>query len=310
MRVVVTGADGFLGKHLVTALERNSMDVVSLPGPAASTGLNLDVATVRDMERILSPHRPDAVVHLAAQSSVSYSWINPADTMQTNVVGTTKLFLASAAAGARRFIAMSSAEVYQPRVGFLDEESAVGPLNPYGLSKMTMEQLLWQMVGKTSVDLCVARAFNLVGPGQRLGFVLSDWAAQLHTVRIGRGMPLTVGNLDPVRDFLDVRDAAQAITRLLKPQTPSGIYNVCSGEGRSLRQVLQDLLAVAGGVNPMITVDPSKFRPVDIPYLVGNSEKLKTLGWVPGIQWRDTLTDILNDVATRVFSGTGGWRAT
>lgn len=307
MKVLVTGADGFLGRHVLQELSNRGHTSVGLSGPGAAEGLRVDIVFQPDeLLDILRSGRPEAVVHLAAQSSVAQSWVKPQETLAANVEGTINVWQCASAVRARRFIAMSSAEIYQSQPARLSETAPAGPRNPYGLSKWTMEQMLRMLRRAESPQLYGMRLFNLVGPGQRLGFVVPDLASQIAESMGGGsgGGALKVGDVRPVRDFLDVRDAARAIAMAVEGQLPPDTYNVCSGIPRSIGSLLQDLCRL--GSHPGITKtvqDPSRLRPLEVPTLIGSYRRLESYGWSPLIPWHTTLTDVLAEWTDKLWSG-------
>lgn len=297
MRVFITGSQGFVGQHLVRAVLESNYETC---GPDKGFRLN---SSLEEMFRLVDSYKPDVMVHLAALSSVKRSWISPIETLDTNLIGSIKLFEASRLAGVKRFITMSTAEVYQSSQEPLHEQSVVSPQNPYGHSKARMEQVLVELARHCGIQLYIVRAFNLTGPGQGRDFVVMDWAVQILKILQGVNSSLLVGNLEPIRDFLDVRDATRALLQFIDGQAMPGVYNVCSGQGRALRQVLADLLRIAGRPSIPVIEDPKKFRPADTSRLVGNPEKLQqATDWKPQYTWERTLTDVLEDANRRFLT--------
>lgn len=322
MRVLVTGADGFVGQHLVAELLGRGHAVVGgILGrePAAGTLGRDDRARVtwtpfdlRDagsVERLVSSARPDAMVHLAAASSVSRSWKRPAETFEVNATGALHLLLAVAALPAptlpRPVVLVGSGEAYG-RPGTeaepLRESSPLRPANPYAASKAAQEMLGWAFGSDGGVRMVQTRTFPQTGPGQESTFVTPDWAGQLLAIERGERPPtLRVGNLDVIRDFLDVRDGAAAYAELLETDATSGVYNVCSGRGISLRDLLS-MLERAVGVEVKVETDPAKLRPADIPSLVGDPGRLMAdTGWRP----HRTLDETVRDLVAELRSGGG-----
>ena len=280
MRVLVTGATGFLGRHLVAALRGAGHEVVgtgfghelTLPGVTLH---ELDVRDAGAVARLLATVRPDAVAHLAALSHVGESWRRPDEYFAVNVLGVEHLLRH---AGGARFLFISSAEVYgavpedeQP----IRESRPVAPRTPYAMTKAAAERLA---VGAGAV---VARCFNLLGAGQTTNFAMPSFAAQLAAIAAGRSEArLRVGNLSARRDFVNVDDAAAAGLLLLTRGEPGEIYNVASGTAWSIEALLgrlQEITAVAATTE----IDPERLRPVDIPLLCGDASRLRALGWRP-----------------------------
>lgn len=313
MRVLVTGAGGFAGQHLIRALLADpALEVAGgvFEGEPPATGvlsqverdrvrwLPLDVTSGESVRGVLGELRPERVYHLAGQSSVSGSFQDPLGTWEVNATGTLRLLegLREAAVPGARALVVSSAEVYgrvpaerQP----IREEEPLRPITPYGASKMAAEAAALQSAASRQVSVVIARSFNHAGPGQDSRFALPSMAAQLAEMHARSREPLLqVGNLDPSRDFLDVRDVARAYVALLERGESGTIYNVCSGELRPMTEIVEDLVRISG-TGATIEVDPERFRPVEIPLLVGDPSRLVALGWTPEIPMERTLTDLL-----------------
>ncbi len=305
MRVLVTGADGFVGGHLCEALEAAGDVVLPLCGSShsrlVSTCAHAQVIDIRDPQAVREAvlrARPDAIIHMAAVSSVARSHSEPADTFEVNARGTLSLCLAARALESPvRVLLVSSGEVYGVVTNDLaDEETRLAPLSPYAASKAAAEIVAFQFARSYGLHVVCARPFTHLGAGQAPTFAIPSFARQLVAVRQSGGSgTLSVGDLEPIRDFSHVRDVVSAY-RLLLDRAPSGeTYNVCSGEGRSVRSVLDELIELTQ-VTVDVRVDPSKLRPTEIPRLVGNPAKLHALGWTPRWTVRDALADVLAEV--------------
>ena len=310
MRILVTGAEGFVGGHLLRALAADDDHELiggCLAGEAALKQvatpdrirpIRLDLTSEESVLSAIRKYRPEWIFHLAAQSSVSRSFADPVGTWEVNATGTLRLAEALRAEGGpgSRLLVISSAEVYgsvpsdaQP----IPETAPLRPATPYGASKAAAELAALQAGESGSVQVVVARSFNHAGPGQDERFVFPSMARQLVRIRRGGVEPvLRVGNLEVFRDFLDVRDVVQAYVLLMKRGANGESYNVCSGESHSLLRLVQRLieLSVTGA---RLEVDPERFRPVDIPVLFGDPGKLRALGWRPELDLDRTLADLL-----------------
>ncbi len=302
MRVLVTGADGFVGGHLSRCLESAGDAVIPLAGSResslAKTRPDVPVVDVRDersLRETILRSRPDAIVHLASVSSVAQSHAEPAAAFAVNAVGTLNVCIAARALGSPvRVLLVSSGEVY----GIAPEEAAtettaLAPRSPYAASKVAAETIGFQFARGYGLHVTCARSFNHLGAGQAPGFVVPSFARQLDEIRrVGSPKTLWVGDLAPVRDFSHVRDVVAAYRLLLERGTSGEAYNVCSGEGRSIRSVLDELIELTK-VTVDVTVDPSRLRPAEIPRLVGSPTKLRALGWEPRWTVRDALSDVI-----------------
>jgi GDP-4-dehydro-6-deoxy-D-mannose reductase len=280
VRVLVTGANGFLGRRVVAALGAAGATPIGLALDAGGVDEGVESVTVdvRDRAAIaaaVSRLAPEAIVHLAALSHVGASWQRLADYFAVNFLGTENVL---AAAAGRRVLFASSAEVYgavpeseQP----LDEERPLAPRSPYALTKAAGERLAR---GAGAVTM---RLFNLVGAGQSTAFALPSFADQLAAIATGERAPvLRVGSLEMRRDFVPVADAVSATTLLLERGEPGTAYNVATGRASSIAEMLDRLRAVSGVV-AAVEIDPSRVRPIDIPLLVGRADRLAALGWRP-----------------------------
>jgi GDP-4-dehydro-6-deoxy-D-mannose reductase len=257
----------------------------------------LDLSNGPQVSSAVASWHPDVILHFGAQSSVRDSWESPSRTIEVNTVGTLNLWTAARGQAVEHFIYVSSAEVYAPSLDPLHEDSAIGPQNPYGISKWTSEQLLSLLQRTSPVRLTILRPFNHVGPGQSHHFVVPQLVERLCRYQQVPTQAIRVGNLGVVRDFLDVRDAASAYAQAAASQTISGVFNVCSGVPRSISAVLDDLAGLAGLTAVAITEDPALMRPTDAPMLLGLAGRLsEATGWTPQIPWEQTLLDIWQDV--------------
>ncbi len=298
MHVLITGIGGFVGprlaRHLLETGHRVSGTwLESTPPPKLEQGIDLYHADLLDpasLEKAVRLSSPDAIVNLAGLSHVGESWKRPGEYFQVNVIGTENLL--DAAAG-RPVVIASGAEVYGPvpeNEQPIAEERAVDPRSPYALTKAAAERLALQR------GAVVARAFNLVGPGQAATFAMPSFAAQLHGIAKGEIEPvLRVGNLSARRDFVHVDDGAAAFRILAERGHPGHVYNIAGGRAFSIAEALERLRAVSG-VSAEVREDPERIRPVDLPLLLGDSNRLRRLGWEPRRSLDDALLDLWNDL--------------
>lgn len=316
MRVLVTGAGGFVGCHLVRALLADGHRVTGAmqPGhhpPAGLDGVHWLPLELTDGDSIggaVQTAAPEAVYHLAAQSSVHESFRDPLGTWEVNATGTLRLMEALPAG--TRLLFVSSAEAYgavpearQP----IREEEPLRPTNPYAASKAAAEMAVLDAAGRGR-HAVVARSFSHTGPGQDTRFALPGFARQLAAIRAGAAPPvLRVGNLEARRDYLDVRDVVRAYLALMERGEPGAVYNVCSGEAHSMRELV-DLLVELSGTDAALEIDAERVRPVDVPLLRGDPGRLAALGWTPGIPLRRTLAELLEHEAAAAGSGAGAAR--
>ena len=314
MRVLVTGARGFVGRHLTAALRARGHDVVEADRGAGEDVLPVDVTDALAVRAAFDLARPDAVAHLAAQAFVPASVAEPGATFETNARGTLHVLDAARAVeddGLHpRLLVVSTADVYgaQPREAFpLRETVAPLPRSPYAASKVAAEALALAYARSFGVDAVVTRAFNHIGPGQDERFAVAAFAAQVARAAAGLDRIVRVGNLEASRDFLDVRDVCEAYALLLEGAGDAGeIYNVASGKATSMREMLRRLIEI-GGVAVEVREDPERMRPADVPVSVGDASKLReATGWAPRIPLAAALRAVYDDALARVASTRSG----
>jgi GDP-4-dehydro-6-deoxy-D-mannose reductase len=249
----------------------------------------------------------DAVAHLAGQASAARSFADPEGTFRANAQGTAAVLDAMREAGCRgRLLCVSTSEVYAPAASSapLREDAPVGPVSPYGASKLAAEAACHaRLETDDGCDIVIARAFSHTGPGQGPAFALASWARQIadfeaEAARGGSGpFRLAVGNLAPVRDYSDVRDVARAYVTLLERGERGATYNVASGRGVTLAEALA-LLTARARVAVEVIEDPARHRPADLQFVVGDPGRLNALGFAPRHSFPETL-DALLDGARR-----------
>jgi GDP-4-dehydro-6-deoxy-D-mannose reductase len=299
--VLVTGAGGFAGSHLLEHLA-GSADLVgwSRSEPAK------DLATLARWQRVdlldrhqvtdaLSSIRPSRIFHCAGLPHVAESWVDTAAPLAANVLGTHRLLEALERLGLRcRLLVTSSAQVYAPSTEPITEDQTIAPSSPYALSKLAQEQLALRAATGT-IEVIVSRPFNHTGPRQKPAFLAPTVARQIAMIERGLLEPvLKVGNMVPSRDVMDVRDAVRAYAAIMKSGTPGTIYNVASGVGRPVRTIVEALVA-RSRVPVRIEQDPSRFRPSDVPVFVGSSRRLQqATGWRPEISFEKMIDDLLD----------------
>lgn len=311
MRVLITGAGGFVGGHLVDLL-LTMPDVHVHAAVLSPPGKNprLDgrpvvqhAADLRDPDAVralVAETRPDRVIHLAALADVAASFRDPWATLENNIRIQVNLQEALLSSGVKaRVLIISSGEIYGAAGGTtdpIDEKFPFRPTNPYSVSKVAQDMLGLQYFLAHGMEIICARPFNHIGPSQKGGFVASDFASQIAAIEAGQREPvMAVGNLAAERDFTDVRDVVRAYWLLLEHGTPGEAYNVCSGTSRSIQSLLDTLLSFTT-VPIEVRQDPARMRPSDVPRRVGDASKLRAAtGWQPQIPFEQTLLDILND---------------
>lgn len=301
-RVLVTGAAGFAGSHLVEHLTGTGYAVTGWrhtggrqppPGiPAAWE--SVDLLDPGGVARAMVSARPSLVFHCAGRAQTAGAHDTVGATFEVNVRGTLNLLSAiERHAPGTRVLVTSSALVYRPSPEPLDERSPIGPSGPYAISKLAQDMLATRAAA-AGLDVVVARPFNHIGPRQTADFVASSVARQIALIERGAVPPvLHVGNLSAARDFTDVRDVVAAYARLGQAGKAGECYNVCSEHATPVEAIVRALVAQSR-VPIEITVDPERFKPVDLPLVVGSAAKLRrATGWAPAIPLERTLDDLL-----------------
>jgi len=290
-KILVTGSNGVVGRHFCSRY--GGIPLVDLRG-------RVDVRDPQRVSAAIASLLPDAVVHLAAQSSVAASFEDPRTTFEINFLGTFNLLQALAQSGFQgTLLYVGSADVYGRTAGSelpTKETQPLRPRSPYAVSKVAAEALCYQWSQQQNFRVVLARPFNQIGPGQRTRFAVADFALQIARIAKGKQEPsLITGDLDVTRDFTDVRDAVRACRMLLEKGENGEIYNLCSGEERSLRSIVDRLLQIEG-IQVELKIDPSRLRPAEQRRGVGDPTKLQShTGWTPEIDFQATLQDILTE---------------
>jgi GDP-4-dehydro-6-deoxy-D-mannose reductase len=318
MRALITGITGFAGSHLadyllslkdiqvsgVTRWRSRTENIDHLKGQITLVECDLrDPFSVRD---VLRKTRPERIYHLAAQSYVPMSWVAPSETLTTNLIGEVNIFEAlrqEAMLETRVQLACSSEEygLVLPGEVPIKETNPLRPLSPYGVSKVAQDFLGYQYHMSYNMFIVRTRGFNHTGPRRGEVFVTSNFAKQIAEIEKGRKEPVIhVGNLDAVRDFTDVRDTVRGYYLSLEKGVSGEVYNICTGKGYKVREVLDILLSFS---KAKITTrqDEKRMRPSDVGLLVGDQTKFeKQTGWKPTFPFEKTMEDLLNYWRERV----------
>ncbi|MEO8276533.1 MAG: GDP-mannose 4,6-dehydratase [Thermoanaerobaculia bacterium] len=298
LRILVTGATGFVGRRLMARLAAANQTLAAVAidrhGPLAPSvsSLAVDIRDAAALATAVAGFSPDRIVHLAALSHVGESWRRIPDYFAINVLGVEHIL---AAAQGCPVLFMSSAEVYglvpddeQP----IPESRPVAPRTPYAMTKAAAERLA------LAAGATVVRSFNLIGAGQAASFALPNFAAQLAAIERGAEPVLRVGNLSARRDFVHIEDAIGALVHLIERPRPGDLLNLASGEDHSIAGLLDRLIALSA-LEVRCEEDPEKLRPVDVPRLCGDASRLRALGWAPELGVDAALADLFAEARAR-----------
>jgi GDP-4-dehydro-6-deoxy-D-mannose reductase len=304
-----------VGGHLVDFLHAEHAEVevhgvvlphggVSWRAAPGARAVEADLTDPAAAQAVVEDVRPDRILHLAGQSSVHLSWLDPGGTLRANVLGVVHLLDAVRRRGLRPpVLVVGSAEEYGP-VGPeempIREETPLRPASPYAVSKVAQGALALLYGPAGGLRVVLTRTFHHTGPGRGEAFAESSFARQIAEIEAGRREPvLKVGNLEAVRDFADVRDVVRAYWMLLERGEGGRAYNVCSGRGRRIRDLL-DILLAASTARVEVRTDPERLRPSDVPAQVGDPARLRAAtGWEPRIPLERSLLDLLDDWRAR-----------
>ena len=304
MKYLITGANGFVGRYFIEYLQKCEKDSKIYGADITETCAvrnieyqQIDLNDRFEVYKMLEKIRPDYIVHLAAMSSVAQSWQDPAKCFLNN----TSVFL-NIVDGVReldvkcRILSVGSSEEYGIYNEPMQEDFVLHPKSPYSVARLSQEYLSKLYVDYFDLDIVMTRSFNHIGPRQNTKFVIPSFVSQLVKISRGEQDEIRVGNIDVIRDFLDVRDVVEAYYKILKLSKTREVYNVCSGRGVRLREII-DIISQELHIQPKITIDKEKIRPNEIISVVGDNTKLRqNLGWMPRYSLDKTLEDMIREV--------------
>lgn len=305
-KLLITGAAGFVSRHLLNYLSGlNGYNVLGIDIPATmthplSSNLKLSYQSLNMLDNgplieAISNFKPDAIIHLASFSSVGLSWQFPVDSFRNN----TNIFLNLVEAVRHskikcRILSVGSSEEYG-RVRKKDlplrENTVVNPVNPYAIARVSQEMLSKVYIEGYGLDIIMTRSFNHVGPGQNENFFIPSITRQIVEASLANPV-IKVGNLDIIRDFVDVRDVVHAYMLLLEKGKTGELYNVCSGLGYSLREIVEKIVVLSGKTITVET-ESARIRPTDNLVIIGTNKKIKReTGWTPKTLLDYSLLDV------------------
>lgn len=306
MKALITGITGFVGSHLADYLiDKEGVEVHGIKRPRSRIEFlrydvhyhEGDITDYSSVANIIAKVGPDFIFHLAAQSFVPLSWTAPRPTLETNIIGTLNILEAARETPLETIVQLAgSSEEYGlviPEECPITEEQPLRPQSPYGVSKVATDLLGQQYHRSYGTKVIITRAFNHTGPRRGDDFICSKIAKQLALIKLKKAEPvLSLGNLEAVRDFSDVRDIVRAYWLAVNHCDQGKPYNIGSGVGYSIGDVVIKLGDVSG-IRPDIHQDPRFMRPSDVPRLICDSLKFrKATSWLPAIPFEQTLKDL------------------
>lgn len=311
MTYLITGASGFVGQHLIAHLKKQSnAEIIGTyrkrkPNIDANlvTFEQLDMHDSRKMTQLVAHYQPDYIIHLAAESSVGYSWQQPIQSFNNNVnIFLNLLEAVRLSKISCRILSVGSSESYgvvKDSYLPLQEASPLNPISPYAVARVAQEMLSKVYIEGYGLDIVLTRSFNHTGPRQDARFVIPSFIRRLLDRKESKSkQAIETGELSIIRDFVDVRDVVRAYTLLLEKGKTGEIYNVCSGTGYSLQQIINYLSATIGVDVPTRT-NPKFVRPNDNPIIIGDRSKIKeAVGWQPTFTIEQTLQDVMEAMKT------------
>ncbi len=302
MRVLITGAFGFVGRHLIREMlmaghEVLAFDMAEPPGEFSDIAtIKGDIRDAAEVERAVADRAPDACAHLSGIAFVPNGWLEIRNVFEVNLMGTINVLEAfRKQAPAAHILAISSSEVYghEPRGRKLTEEDLLDPGNPYAIAKAASDLTVLSYAREHGMLALTARPSNHTGPGQSPDFVAPSLARQIAAIALGKAPPvIKAGNLDSRRDFTDVRDVARAYRLLLEKGRGGRAYNIASGKPVSIRDLFDEFCVIAG-VRPEIETDSARLRSAEERPVLDTARICGDTGWRPEIPLSKTLRDIL-----------------
>lgn len=303
--ILITGGTGFVASHLVEELDQRGEKNIHLTSYRdegefvkqfvdADNIHQINLTDYQATQDLIEKIKPDEIYHLASIANVGDSFekrkaiLEMNTSLQLNLLEAIKNHVPNS-----KMLHVSTALIYEAKNQVVDENATLGPDNPYALSKLVQDMMVHYFTRSEKLNIVRVRPFNHIGERQTLGFVVADLAVNIAKVEKGLTEVVAVGNLDSIRDFSDVKDIVNAYILLMEKGQSGEIYNLGSGHAYKIKEILEILVSQARK-EIKIEIDPSKIRPVDLPYLVCNNEKILKLGWQPKHQLTETLERILN----------------
>lgn len=303
-RVLITGVNGFVGRHLAVHLSAQGAEVYGfdLAGSAAKNIFIGDMLDRIACQHVLTQAAPDIIFHLAG--IIKSAEID--DLYRANLSATVALLEQITESGRRPvFVMAGSSAVYGGVAGSkpITEQVKLHPLTHYAVSKAAQEMAVLRYFESYGIPVIILRMFNLLGPGQSPDLACSAFARQIALAEVNKTNEIVTGNLDARRDFVDVRDAVRAFALAAEKGNPGQVYNVCSGQAISIRECLQTMISMSSR-SLVHRVNVERVQKNDVPVQVGSARKIQSaMGWQPKISLDQSLADLLNDWRQRIKSG-------
>ena len=311
-KYLITGFNGFVSRHFINYLETNNIrseilgidinrsdiDYSSLENVIINFA-QLDLLERDRLENLIYSFQPDYILHLASYSSVGFSWKNPSLSFRNNMnIFLNLMEVVREVNSSCRILSVGSSEEYGNVAGDmlpLREDYPLSPVSPYAVARVSQEQLSKVYCAGYGLDIVMTRSFNHIGPGQKDIFVISSFAKQLVEIKKGlKESRLITGDISVIRDFLDVRDVVNAYYQLFQNGKKGEVYNICSGIGASLKEVIMIMCGILG-IDVELETDPNLLRPNDNMIIIGSNDKLKnTTDWMQKIELKKSLEDIIS----------------
>jgi GDP-4-dehydro-6-deoxy-D-mannose reductase len=306
-KILITGFSGFVSQHFVDYLKKNKIEIeilgVDINEPEDDININfekLDLLDIDELKKTVTKFKPDYILHLASYSSVRFSWENPSLSFKNNMnIFLNLMEVIREVLPSCRVLSVGSSEQYG-NLGdnefVLEEDCSLLPVSPYAVARVAQENLSRVYCDGYGLDIVMTRSFNHIGPKQKNIFVISSFAKQLVEIKNNgkKGAKLVTGDVTVVRDFLDVRDVVDAYYKLLLEGEKGQVYNICSGVGISLKEIIE-LMCEILGIDVSLETDSRLLRPNENKKIIGSNRKIvEKIGWEQKIPLRKSLEDIIN----------------
>lgn len=300
-RILITGANGFVGQHAIREFKANGYEVFEGLGPGTEPTndhqVPFNLLHYEIMSFVVNQIKPDACLHLAGQAHIPFCEKDPVTANDLNVTGTVRLLQAFRMHQPKaRIVVVTSAEVYghAPQGHIVTEKDPLTPTTLYGITKQAADEASLAFANQLGLQVMTARPWNHIGPGQHPRFVAAAFARQFAAFTKGAAPEMKTGNLDSQRDFTDVRDIVRGYRLILENGTPGQAYNLSSSNLRPIRDLINGFIKISG-IKPEMEVDPALFRPTDSTPMLSTDKIHEECGWNQKIPLEQSLKDILDE---------------